>query len=60
MRYAIGRRVHPEDMPTIRRIASDASDEGYRMSSFILGVILSDPFRLSRAEGVTAQPEPSE
>jgi hypothetical protein len=48
--YAIGRHLEPYDQPTIRAIARDAEADGYRISSFILGVVKSDPFRMKRAE----------
>jgi hypothetical protein len=48
MAYAIGRRVEYYDQPTIRRIVRDAAANDYRMSSFVLGVVKSDPFRLQR------------
>lgn len=48
--YAIGRRVEYFDQPTVRQIVRDAERDGYRMSSFILGVIKSDPFQKMRAE----------
>jgi hypothetical protein len=60
LRYALGRRVHPEDMTTVRRIGEDAAAEEYRMSSFILGVVTSDPFRLSRAEPIATDALPAQ
>lgn len=60
LRYAIGRRVLTHDKPTVRKIASDAAAEGYRMSSFILGVVMSDPFRLSSAEARVTDDDPAE
>jgi hypothetical protein len=45
MRYALGRRVHHYDQPAIRRIANDAAANDHRMSSYILGVVMSEPFR---------------
>ena len=48
--YALGRRVEYFDQPTVRAIARAAAANDYRMSSFILGVIKSDAFRLKRAE----------
>lgn len=48
--YAIGRRVEYFDQPTVRQIARDAEADGYRMSSFILGVVQSDAFQMTRAE----------
>ena len=49
MTYALGRRVEVEDQPTIRAIAKQAEAEGYRMSSFVLGVVQSDAFRMKQA-----------
>jgi hypothetical protein len=46
MTYAVGRRVEYFDQPTIRRITRDAGENDYRMSSFILGVVRSDAFRM--------------
>jgi hypothetical protein len=50
MAYALGRRVEYFDQPTIRAIAKKAETEDYRMSSFILGVVKSDPFRMKRVD----------
>ena len=44
MAYALGRRVEYFDQPTVRRIAAAAAADGYRMSSFVRGVIASDAF----------------
>ena len=46
--YAMGRRVEFYDQPTVRAIARTAEDEGFRMSSFVLGVVKSDPFRMMK------------
>ncbi|MDE2661830.1 MAG: DUF1592 domain-containing protein [Gemmatimonadota bacterium] len=46
--YAVGRRAEYFDQPGIRAIAREAEADGYRMSSFILGVVNSDAFRLAR------------
>ena len=54
MAYALGRRVEHYDMPTVRRIVRTARDDGYRMSSFILGVVTSPAFRMQRAEAPAA------
>ena len=51
MTYALGRRLQPYDMPTVRRVIRDAARQDYKMSAFILGVINSAPFRMSRVEG---------
>jgi len=55
MAYALGRRVEYYDMPTIRQIEDDAEEDGYRMSSFIHGVVQSPAFRMARAETVDEQ-----
>ena len=52
MAYALGRRVEYFDMPTIREIEEDASENGYKMSSFIIGVVQSPAFRMSKLEAV--------
>jgi hypothetical protein len=48
--YALGRRVEYADQPTVRVIAGAAEKDGYRMSSFILGVINSDAFQRKRVQ----------
>ncbi len=50
MAFGLGRRVEYRDQPTVRAIAADAEENGYRMSSFILGVVLSDAFRAKEAQ----------
>jgi hypothetical protein len=52
MTYALGRRVEPFDMPTIRKIVAGGKKTGYRMSSFIMGVVNSPAFQMSRVEAV--------
>ena len=44
--YAMGRRVEYYDQPTIRAIDRVAEANDYRMSSFILEVVRSDPFQM--------------
>lgn len=51
--YAMGRRVEYFDQPQVRRIVRAAEANDYRMSSFILGVVTSDPFRMSQSHAVT-------
>ena len=53
--YALGRRVEHFDQPTVRSIVRAAEADGYRMSSFILGVVKSDAFRMQRANVVVPQ-----
>jgi hypothetical protein len=44
--YALGRRVEYYDQPTVRRIAANAERNDYRISSFVLGVVQSEAFRM--------------
>jgi hypothetical protein len=57
MAYGLGRRVEYFDQPTIRAIAKSAEANNYRISSFILGVIKSDAFRMRRVEAETTNAE---
>jgi hypothetical protein len=52
--YALGRRVEYYDMPTVRRIAAQAEADDYRMSSFVLGVVQSEAFRMKSVAPGTA------
>jgi cytochrome c551/c552 len=49
MTYALGRRVEYYDMPTVRRITGTARENGYRISSFIQGIVGSPAFQMTRA-----------
>jgi mono/diheme cytochrome c family protein len=49
MIYALGRGVESYDAPAIRRIANDATANGYRFSTIILGVAKSVPFQMRRS-----------
>ena len=55
MAYALGRRVEYYDMPTIRKIVKEAEADGYRMSSFIKGVINSEAFKMKRIPELEAE-----
>jgi mono/diheme cytochrome c family protein len=52
MTYALGRPVEAHDMPAIRAIVREASRHDNRMSSFVLGVVKSAAFQMSRAGDV--------
>jgi hypothetical protein len=54
--YALGRRVEYFDMPAVRAIVRDAAANDHRMSSFVLGIVRSAAFQMSRAEATTEQP----
>ncbi len=51
--YSLGRRVEYFDMPAIRKIVRDAAKDDHRFSAFVLGVVNSRAFQMSRAEDVT-------
>ena len=53
MAYALGRRIEYYDKPTIRAITAQAEADDYHISSFILGVVNSGAFQMSRAEAET-------
>ena len=50
MAYGLGRRVEYYDQPSVRAIAKAASASDYKISSFIVGVVKSDAFRMKRVE----------
>lgn len=49
MAYAIGRRIEYYDMPAIRHIVENAAEDDYPMQNLIMGVIMSDAFRMKEA-----------
>jgi hypothetical protein len=53
MAYALGRRVGYFDMPVVRRIVRDAGGNQNHFSSFVVGIVKSPAFRMSRAESIT-------
>jgi len=52
MAYGIGRRIEDFDQTTVRKIVADAEKDGYKMTSFITGVVKSPAFRGMRVEPV--------
>lgn len=56
--YALGRGLEYYDMPAVRKIVQDASANGYRFSSLVMGVVNSPPFQMKTkkagADAVTA------
>jgi len=44
--YAIGRGVEYYDAPAVRTITRAAADDDYRLTTLILGVVKSPPFRM--------------
>jgi hypothetical protein len=44
--YAVGRGIEYYDMPVVRSIARGASENDYRFSSLIMGIVRSAPFQM--------------
>jgi hypothetical protein len=44
--YALGRGLEPADMPVVRDILGHAAEDDYRLTSIILGIVDSYPFRM--------------
>jgi hypothetical protein len=53
MAYGLGRRLESYDMPTVRKIVRDAAPAQNHFSSFVLGIVKSPAFRMSRVETTT-------
>jgi hypothetical protein len=51
MTYALGRRVEYYDMPTVRAIVRGAAKSDERMSAFVLGIVNSAAFQMTKADG---------
>ncbi|WP_165226121.1 DUF1592 domain-containing protein [Aquisphaera insulae] len=47
--FALGRGVGPSDAPAVRQIVRAARADGYRLSSLIVGIATSTPFRMRSA-----------
>ena len=58
MAYALGRRVTHNDMPAVRGIVRSASSSDNRFSAFVLGIVKSHAFQMSRVDTkvTTARP----
>ncbi len=52
MAYALGRRVEYFDQPTVRAIVNNAAKHDYRFSNFVLGIVNSPAFQMSKTEPV--------
>ena len=60
MAYAMGRRVEYTDQPALRRVVKAAEEDGFKMSSFIIAVVNSEPFLMKRAVAVAEDTEVNE
>jgi hypothetical protein len=46
--YALGRGLEPSDMPTVRAIVRQNASNNYRLSSIIMDVVRSVPFKMRK------------
>ena len=53
--YAMGRRIEFYDQPIVRKIVKEAEADDYSMSSFILGVVRSEPFQMMQVPTSSAE-----
>ena len=51
MTYALGRGLEYYDAPSVRAILRDAARDDYRLSSLIIGIVQSPPFKMRKAAG---------
>jgi hypothetical protein len=51
MTYALGRRLEYYDQPTVREIVRNAEADGNRFSAYVLGIVNSAAFQMSKAPG---------
>jgi hypothetical protein len=52
--------VETFDMPAVRAIAAAAATDGYKMSSFILGVVRSDAFQRRHVDPAVSTDAPQD
>jgi hypothetical protein len=52
MTYSLGRRVEYYDMPAIRKIIREAAKNNNRFSTFVMGIVTSQAFQMSKAEPI--------
>jgi hypothetical protein len=50
MTYGLGRGTEYYDMPMVRSIVRQAARDNYRFSSFVFGVVNSEPFQMNMKE----------
>lgn len=48
--FALGRGVEPFDAPAVRKVVRESSNQDYRLSSLIMGIVSSVPFQMRIAE----------
>jgi hypothetical protein len=55
MIYALGRTVEYHDMPAIRKVVREASEEDYTFASVVTALARSEPFRMKRIPDVETE-----
>ena len=55
--YALGRGTEYYDMPLMRSIVREAEKNHYKFSSFVLGVVKSEPFQSNMKVEMSANPQ---
>jgi hypothetical protein len=53
--YGVGRVLDYRDMPEVRSIAREAAKNGDRFSSFVMGIVRSPLFQMSKNNNVSVQ-----
>jgi hypothetical protein len=56
MTYALGRRLEPVDMSTVRGVVRQAAAAQYRFSAFVSAIVKTPAFRMKAAE-LSVSPE---
>ncbi len=54
MAYGLGRRLEYFDMPRVREITRAAEENDHRISSYVMGVIMSDAFQMQQVPDADA------
>ncbi|MBV8842955.1 MAG: DUF1592 domain-containing protein, partial [Bryobacterales bacterium] len=57
MIYALGRGTEYYDMPLMRQIVHEAEKNNYKFSSFVLGIVKSEPFQTNMKVQMTSNPQ---
>ncbi|MBI4472792.1 MAG: DUF1592 domain-containing protein [Acidobacteria bacterium] len=53
--YALGRVLHPYDMPAVRQIVQEAERNDKRFSAFVMSIVKSTPFQMRKAEAAPSE-----
>ena len=56
--YALGRKLEFYDAPTVKQISRAVSEDGYKLSRVVVGVVRSYPFRHLRVKDIAERGQP--